>query len=184
VSVARRFFVVDLEILFLLVFINAEVKVGPSLHLLVDVTRKGIPLFLAESFLELEVIELLSDELSDLVLDVLQVVVVLVLYLADTTEYGLLLVDVPETVEPLGLRSLLSLPLDQVRLRLGLLVLVLPVTVVSVDLSDLFQSGLLISLHVDLHFFDSELSGLGLTESAQLLSQLGLFLKGSSEKHI
>ena len=46
VSVARGLFVVDLEVLFLLVLINAEEEVRPSLDLFVDITGEGFSLLL------------------------------------------------------------------------------------------------------------------------------------------
>lgn len=125
--VARGLLVVDANILGGLVFINLEVEVRLGLDLRVDFTSETVLFLLSKLLLEVESIELLLNEGADATLNLLEVRVVLVVYLSNTSEDTLLLLGAAELSEPFGLSSLLLLLLLEVNARVALKVLELVV---------------------------------------------------------
>lgn len=113
VSISWSLFVVDLEILFFLILIDSKVEVSLGLDFLVNVTGESFPFFLVEFFLELQEIKFLSNQLCDLILNVLEMMMVLVIDFTDLGEYGFLFVDVSEAVEPFSFGGFLCFLFDE-----------------------------------------------------------------------
>ena len=117
-SITRSLVVEDLQVLLSLVFINREVEVALSFNLSIDICCQSQFLLLIQFFLELQEINLLSDELSDFVLNVLKVMVVVIFDFTDLSEDLFLLVDVSKASKPLSLGSFLLKSLSDHNFRL------------------------------------------------------------------
>ena len=99
----------DLEVLLDLVLIDLEVEVRLGLDLAVNVGCKALLLFAFKLLLEAKGIQLLLDKRGNAVLDLLDVIVIAILNLADLGENTLLLLGATERSEPFGLSGFLFL---------------------------------------------------------------------------
>lgn len=158
VSITWSFLVIDLKVLFSLVFVNAEVEVWSGFDFLVDVAGKSLSFFLVESFLELKEINFLSHQLCDLVLDVLQVVMIVILDLRNLSKDIFLLVDVSETGEPFSFSGFLGFLFSEMLLRGLELIDVLLVVSVFVSLLGFSPGSGCVGLQVSLDFSCTESS--------------------------
>lgn len=117
VVVARGLGVVNLQVLGGFFLVNLEVEVRLALNFAVDILCETLLLFLLELLLEMEGIQLLPNKPGNAVLDLLDVLVVAIVDLADLGKNSLFLLRAAQLSEPFGFSGLLVLLLAEVCLR-------------------------------------------------------------------
>ena len=117
VVVARGLGVVHLQVLGSLFLVNLEVEVGLALDLTVDVLGETLLLFTLELLLKVEGIQLLPDKAGNAVLDLLDVLVVAIVDLADLSKDTLLLLRAAQLREPFSFSGFLVLLSTELCLR-------------------------------------------------------------------